>query len=231
MRRRFFAVGLMVLFGGLPAISCGGGYEAVHTRSWRREGRARAEAPPEVTARMEGCVRRWEEQLLPAEYPVQLGVRLDEDGRVYAAEVERSTVRDAGLERCLVGALMGTSFAGSVPGLRGGGPPAGGTVSAEARGLFANPGVLVAPAVAAAGVALSPVVITVGLLTLSVVLIVYMAATSEDAESERERCRKVMERCIDECYHTLPTGAKHGMPHHKCVKDCREAEGCWKALN
>ena len=80
MGRRFLAVGWMVVFGGLTGIACGGGFEGVHSGRWYGEGSETAEAPREVSARMESCARARLERLAPAEYPVRLTVRVDAEG-------------------------------------------------------------------------------------------------------------------------------------------------------
>jgi hypothetical protein len=80
---------------------------------------------------------------------------------------------------------------------------------------------------------LIPIIIVAAGITIVVgvtIELVSEATTSSltDANAERERCRKVNEACQIECAPYLNSGEYSGMPYHKCMRQCQEAEGCWK---
>jgi hypothetical protein len=100
-----------------------------------------------------------------------------------------------------------------------------------------NPGVLGNPAVLAACVASPPcmlsLVVLMGATVITVQIMVHAATTTSATatateEAERARCRQVNEACQQKCLPQL----KHsdfGNQFHRCMRECREAAGCWKA--
>lgn len=50
----------------------------------------------------------------------------------------------------------------------------------------------------------------------------------ESAEDYKARCRKIKDKCIDECTNEkMPTGSLDGMPYHDCMRRCLERYDCW----
>ena len=49
--------------------------------------------------------------------------------------------------------------------------------------------------------------------------------TIDEIIAEKRRCNKIHDKCIDECYHTLPT-KDYGITFQRCVNECMEDFGC-----
>jgi hypothetical protein len=155
----------------------------------------------------------------PPTYAIQFDVHVAEDGGVSSVEVRDSMLGGGGMEGCLAGVLRGARL----------------PVRAQAtqRAPQSRALVAAAPALAALGpISLVPVVITgVGLIVL-VAVTVYIASEATDEDREKERCKKVKRMCIDKCTDDeLPTHKNDGMPYHKCLRECLEADGCWGKTN
>lgn len=62
----------------------------------------------------------------------------------------------------------------------------------------------------------------------AVTIQVVAAVAVEGYKKLSEECRRAKEACIISCgSSTLPTGWLHGIPFHKCMRDCMEAAGCF----
>ncbi len=108
--------------------------------------------------------------------------------------------------------------------LRGAKPVSGGESTYSSR---ADVGIVQA---AAAPIAFLPIVLVAGGVTILVgVAVVVVAHAIDDVKAEKERCRQVNEACQIKCLPTL----KHsdfGNLFHRCMRQCREAAGCWKVF-
>ncbi len=61
-----------------------------------------------------------------------------------------------------------------------------------------------------------------------VVVAVVSLKDGTDEEAEKERCKKVLESCIQKCTkEAIPSGELSGDRFFKCRKECLEAADCW----
>ncbi len=220
--RLFLSVALSL--GCSLTLSCGSSYEVVYHDPPRSS--PYPEAPGYVVAQMESCAKQGEGTLASGVYPILIDVNATEDGHVRGVNVKDSMLGGTGIESCVVRALEGTSFPASLTGLRSSRGVSGGLVAPGSRALVGSPLALAAPAVA-----LTPIVIVAAGVTIMVAITLYVVkevttSTRTDSDDEKERCRKVKEACIQKC---MPEFKKrdHGNSFHKCLKECRDAEGCW----
>jgi hypothetical protein len=207
------ALGLGLTF---TPLGCGSGQEfTVEPSHHAHEGPS---VPRATVAQLTDCTNEGAARLTDTSYAILFDVDVDVDGRVKGARVKDSLLGDRGIESCMVHALRGMSLPASI--LR-----RAGRVSPESRQYVGN---------AAAGVlvALGPIVLVAAGITFIVVVSVYVVsetATSTrdaiDEDAEKERCKKVKNKCIGDCQKTLPT-PDHGFKFWNCVNKCMEVEGC-----
>ena len=167
-------------------------------------------------------------------YTIQFNVHASKSGRVGAVEVKDSTLEGHGqaVEACMARVLEGSTLpvrsmaTQRAPESRAR-PQSRALVANPAAGAAAAAGAKAALELGAAGlveVVLSPAVLTgVGLIVI-VAIVVYAATDKDSDKDERERCRKVKEAWIEQCRGGLEKSLD-GMPFHKCVKECLDAQG------
>lgn len=229
------SMGLSVCLGiTFAPLGCGSTQEAVYDSAPRSSSQG-VPAPGPVVAQFQGCLDRGADRLTGSSYGIMLEVTATEDGHVRGVKVKSSMLTDhPGIESCMVRALEGMSLPASVTGMRSPRRVSGGVVAPESRALAGTAAVL-GGAVVIIVELLPIVVVAVGVTVIVGVTIdlVTETITSDTAEpmTEKERCRKVVEACLLECNPYLNSGEKSGMPYHKCLRECKEAAGCWKATN
>ncbi|WP_438031826.1 RHS repeat domain-containing protein [Sorangium sp. So ce204] len=83
--------------------------------------------------------------------------------------------------------------------------------------------------IGAGAVASAPAVAGAGLVGLCILLAVTLEDdAADDGESEKERCKKVEDQCVEKCWQeTLPTNTADGAPYHICFRECMEEADCW----
>lgn len=153
----------------------------------------------------------------PRTYSIQFDAHVTEDGGVSAVEVRGSMLGGGDIEACLSGVLRGASLPVRAQATQR---------APEARALMGQPQwalPLLGP------VSANPVVLVgVGFIVVVAVTIYITTRNPTDEEREKERCKKIKRMCIDKCTDDeLPTHKNDGMPYHKCLRKCLEAEGCW----
>jgi hypothetical protein len=184
---------------------------------------ASIEVPAATAREMTACVEAMNHQSAEPSHGFQYNLEANGQGKVVKVKLHGSTLREPLLEACFARALAAMDVPEEALRLRGAKPVSGGESTYSSR---ANVGIVQAAAVP---IALAPIVIT----ALGVTIIVGISidilrnATSEDAE--RARCRAVNEACQQKCLPKL----KHsdfGNQFHRCMRECREAAGCWKGI-
>ncbi|MRG97858.1 hypothetical protein GF068_38950 [Polyangium spumosum] len=203
------------------------GCGATDERAALPERRANGALPASTVRALQACAEERAGRLQRRAYEIEFAVELRGD-RVTEVKPKGARLDDTSLERCMIDALRTMPDAGFSPDpdeltSRGGLLPA--------RGVLANTSLL--PQV----YRLIPVVVgssgTMIVIAVVVLVVVAVVASRDDTdeEAERERCRKVKARCIDECTDEfMPSGSLDGMPYHDCLRKCLEAEGCFKLL-
>jgi hypothetical protein len=211
----------------MMALGCGGAQEEpLHVRheSARRsmtEPGTSVEVP-EATARdMKACVEAMNHQSAEPSHAFQYNLGASEQGKVLEVKLRDSTLRDTSLEACFERALAAMEVPKDALRLRGAKPVSGGQSTTASR---SNVGIVQA---AAAPIALLPIALVAGGVMILVGVTVHVIAHAvDDVKAEKERCRQVNEACQQKCLPKL----KHsdfGNLFHRCMRECREAAGCW----
>jgi hypothetical protein len=185
-------------------------------------------APESTVAQLTGCAERGALRLSDTHYAIIFDVNATESGRVREAKVRDSIIPDRGMESCMVRALEAMAVPGSVMAMRSSHRASNGLISPESRGHTGNVLVL------GAAIELAPILIVAAGVTILVAVTVHLMSDASssphdatDEQRERERCKRVLERCIEKCTdETLPTGTFNGDPFFKCRRQCLEAENC-----
>ena len=140
-------------------------------------------------------------------------------------EIKDSSIDDENITSCMASVLRTMSLPASVTELRSSQRASDGRVSPQSRALTGN--VLVLGGVI---VNLVPIVIVAAGVTIvvgiAIELVSEMSKPKWISEEEYERCRKVFEACELMC--RKPGGpSKYYGSYGLCMKECRDAEGCW----
>ena len=241
VERLVWSLGITLSMGAaFVPLGCGSSGEAGYDPV-RPTHRDPPEVPERVVAQLTDCVKQTAASFPPAEgnmYAIQFNVHASKSGRVGAVEVKDSTLGGHGqaVEACMARVLEGSTLPVRATAMQRAPesralPQSRALVANPAAGAAAGAGVKTALELGAAGmveVVLSPAVLTgVGLIVL-VAVVVYVATDKDSDEDERERCRKVNEACQVKCLSELRKKDYGANPFHKCMRECREAEGCWK---
>ncbi len=176
------------------------------------------ELPEAVVEELSACVKQGPAPSTSAEgdppvYVILFDVHME--GGVRSVDVRESMLGGGGMEACMASVLRGARLPMRAQATQR---------APQAGALVASPALALAPAVSLAPVALTGI----GILVL-VAVTVYVVTDKDSDEDERERCRKVNEACQATCGEELGKPG-FGNRYHKCMKDCREAAGCWKGI-
>ncbi|MBK9266962.1 MAG: hypothetical protein IPM54_45205 [Polyangiaceae bacterium] len=197
-----------------------------------------ADIPEHVAAPIKACAFEHTHHVRDADQIVKYDVTLDSNGQVDSITLMDSSVGDEELEQCIAASIRSLTqddllrhrsenFDREL-------------AQPESRMLLGNPAIPLAACVASPPCLLALTVL-VGASAITVQLMVHAATTTAKPtttttappitaeEAERERCRKVNEACPTTCLPKL----KHsdfGNLFHRCMRQCREAAGCWKAM-
>ena len=186
-------------------------------------------ALPNITAeRLQECVDRYQEQLTASDYKVRILISNDAHGRTLDMTPTAIAEQAPDFAACTRVALRDMQIPEAVYGLRtrASEESSTGQTSAERNRLgtvtTAGAEIALEELIAAAG----------GTTVVFVVAIVVVAASGvadiADALTERERCRKVLDICIEKCTEeAIPSGSWSGDRFFKCRRRCLEAENCW----
>jgi hypothetical protein len=189
------------------------------------EHRAQSSLPAGTIDAIRACTSEGAGRLQRNAYELQFEVEMAGDGAVRSVTPTGRRLEDSRLEGCMIDALRALPHAGFVP--------ESALAPSSSRGLPAHAGnamgsISVLPELidlAAVVAGASGVTIVV---VVAIVIVVAAVAYEKDEEAERERCKKVKTRCIEECTDVhMPSGQPDGMPYHDCLRKCLEAEGCW----
>ncbi|TKD09909.1 hypothetical protein [Polyangium fumosum] len=180
--------------------------------------------PASTVHALQACAEKHAGRLGRHAYEVDFQVELT-DNRVSKVTPKGPRLDDAGLEGCMLDVLRTMADAGYTPNpdeliSHGGLLPS--------RGLLANVSVI------SQLIRLAPLIVSASGVTIVVgvaVLVVAAAVSLKDAadeDAEKERCKKVLEGCIEKCTReAIPSGSPSGDPFFKCRRDCLEAGNCW----
>lgn len=224
---RSFAIVLLVAFMcAFSALGC----RIEH--SPLREPSANGVRLPAITAeRLQACVNDYADEIASGSYEFRPTVQVDENtGGVVGVEARDIPLTAPNLAACTRTVLREMAVPAWVLNLR------------LSRSLASTNGQPLPPRdtlgtvfVFGVAIAFGEIVVQAGGVTVLFAVAVQLvhAAVKKlddvfDEESERERCRKVLEMCIAKCTEeTLPTGTLNGDPFFICRRRCLEAENCW----
>lgn len=181
---------------------------------------------PEMTAAaIRSCALDTARQFTRNAYEIAFDVEVTRTGVIQSVKPKGKRLDDADLETCILQELQVMPIPASAVENRPD-PLISRNVPVHARGVMGNTllwGELVGE--------MLPLLVSVSGVTIIVVVAIVVVAVAvaddSDEESEIERCRKVNEACQQQCLPTL----KHsdfGNRFHRCMRQCREAAGCWK---
>jgi hypothetical protein len=175
------------------------------------------------------CAKAWPGDLKAPSYKLRFNVTVNKHGGVSDVHPEGSGLDGSDVEKCMIGALRNMSVPPFVyrrmSSERASQRVSGGALTPESRALAGN--VLVAAGVV---VELVPIVITAAGVTIIVAiaidLVSEMAKPKDMADEEYERCQKVYEACYVKCSSAGGRSKYYGS-FDLCMKECKDAEGCW----
>lgn len=181
---------------------------------------------PEMTAAaIRSCAQDTSRQFARNAYEISFDVEVTRSGVIQSVKPKGQRLDDADLEACIRQELQVMPIPASAVEHRSA-PLLSHNVPVHTRGVVANTllwgeiaGEMLPLLVSVSGVTIIVVV--------AIVVVAVAVADDSDEESEIERCRKVNEACQQQCLPTL----KHsdfGNRFHRCMRQCREAAGCWK---
>jgi hypothetical protein len=180
--------------------------EVIVSESPRRAVEA-PEAPGKTIAELQACADRYALRSSAD----SVAILYDIEANPFSVKIKDSMISGSALEACLTRALEDMELTPNILNAR--------RVSPQSR---SHVGIVQA---AAAPIALAPIALVAAGVTILVGVTIYVAT---EALNERERCKKVLQMCIDKCTEeTLPTGTLNGDPFFQCRRRCLEAENCW----
>jgi hypothetical protein len=171
-----------------------------------------------ITEELRGCVKQHARELDKYSHQAKFDVSITEEGTVKEVTLRSSTLRHAGLEACLSGALKNVSVPSSMLDLRSSGPisggEAGGETSREARNSV---GVV---QVVGGAVALGPIVIIAAGVTLGVYILAVATEETIEAVKRRNKREAWCYARLYECLGNAPGDC------NVCFRECKR-HGYW----
>ena len=188
------------------------------------------EVPRSTERAITKCTESGIEGLTKYYHTLIFDVKASKSGSVLEAKVRNSGPSGDGIAGCIKQALLTMHVSPWIVSL--GSPAPGEGVSRESRGQMGFAEAL------GAVVQLVPILVVAAGVTVIVVVAIYIVSevatttttttTTMDDEQDKERCKKVLDRCITKCTNeTIPSGSPSGDPFFKCRRQCLEAENCW----
>jgi len=203
-------------------------------------GQGDAELPDGVAREIRTCAANHMQHLSSSEHTVSFDVKLASNGEVDSIALLESTLGDEELEACMAKALR--SLSGDDLPLRHSSVHPQGPVAPEARALLgqtqalsclASPPCLLALAffVGAAYVAVQIYLhaaqsSTAKPRTTATTEPIATAGPTATTASEKERCKKVKQECIEYCTDTTLPTPDYGFKFFNCKNQCLERQGC-----
>ena len=222
MIRRLFLSGVLV--GSLGCGCAGAAFEGFSTDTDpASEGRT---VPSYVQAQLADCAEEAASRLPSTGNTIAFNVRVTEEGRIGPVEIKHSSIDDKNIKSCIASVLRTMSLPASVTALRSSQRASDGRVSPQSRALVGNPLVLGGVVI----IELLPIVIVAAGVTIvvgiAIELVSEMSKPEWISEEEYERCQKVFEACKVACGKMGARWKGYGSVE-LCMKECRDAEGCW----
>jgi hypothetical protein len=215
---------VVAVAGAFATTSCSSSMEQASVR-YREQHQNRGHLLHDNTVeRLQGCAEEFAEQVNENSVRVWATVQVDREGRIYKVTVDGVPETASDLAACTRVTLQDMTVP-PLP-LRSESKQETTSVPTKPKGNeLAHPAVLVEVAILLGEFAAQHGAKTI---LYAVTIQVVAAVAVEGYKNLSEECRRAKEACIVSCTNsTLPTGWLHGVPFHKCMRDCMEAAGCY----